>query len=226
MNDAALEKMLDNVIDDDLDRDFLFQLLSQAKNTIERSEKPLYTHELDETQTRTPGDLYTTMKNVAADFREMIELVVGTTHYREIPYAQRVRYKDQPHVYYIDHGATTVAKLGICGVAGASETIRQYYFKKTPDPTPTTADADETTLLMPSEFAPLVVWKGADIYYTGTDAGVDDISHKLGQGAARQYENLLDAFRDYDHDLKLKAMDNRAGYEPSDPSLDDILPHM
>lgn len=224
MNDAELETQLDNIIDDDLDRDFLFQLLSSAKNELERIHKPLYLEDIDATKTRDAGDTYLTTKALPSDFREMRKVYVGTREYFSVPFIKRIRYKDSPRKFYINHRDSV---LGICGVAGMAETITMHYLVKTPDLTQATADAGDTTLLMPSDFHDMLPFKAAEIHYFGTDAGVDDISNKLGVGAGNRYREVLHAFTNWIADQKLAEMGGRGGFaDEGGTSLTDELSQM
>lgn len=225
MNDVELKEFFENIIGDSLDETFTVAILNQAKNQIERRLKPLFLQEVDESKTRNTSDNYETMKDLPSDFREMVELYVGTQRYIPVPYLDRVRYRFSAYRFYIKHRDSQFA---ICGTSSTAETIRQYYLVKTPDLTVAkiTADSPATTILWPSEFIPLIAWEGARIVESGTDDGADDLSFRMSASQEKIAQKLEDDFTSWDHDQKLNEMDNRGGYEPETPSIEDDLQYM
>ena len=222
--------LTDHILDEDVDPQLVAMMLSQAKNRIELMEKPEILQDENTSQTRSGGDTYLSMKSLPDDFREMIELYVGTAlpPYTQVPFKKRHVYRNSSFKYYIDHKNSQFA---ICGSAGSSETIRQVYLIKTADFTEAsiTAGAQAATCVWPKEHWPLIAWKAAEMISSGTDAGADDLSFRMSREQLRLSEEALHAFRMWDHDLKLASIDGRAGYadEQDHVSLeDDILPHM
>lgn len=227
-NDLELAEFLtDHILDEDLDPQQIAVLLSMAKNRVELSVKPEICIDEDTSKTRSSGDLYTTMKDLPDNFREMLELYVGMTLYSPVPFQKRHTFRNSPLRYYINHKANQFA---ICGSAGAAETIRQIYLIKTDDFTESSVqDENAATLTWPKEHWPLVAWEAAEIISSGTDVGADDLSFRMSAAHREQHQRALQMFINWDHDLKLKSMDNRTGYadEGEARSLeDDILPFM
>lgn len=217
----------DHILDEDLDPTQLSILMSMAKNRIELNEKPEILQDEDTTKTRSAGESYLSMKALPDNFREMIELYVGTIRYTPIPFKKRHLYRNASMRYYIDHKNSQFA---ICGSAGASETIRQVYLIKTDDFTAASViDDSATTCTWPKEHWPLIAWEVAEIVTSGTDVGVDDLSYRMSAAHKEQHERSLHMFRNWDHDLKLQAQDGRAGYADEGENEDlvgEILPYM
>lgn len=228
-NDLELAEFLaDHILDEDVDPQLLAVVLSMAKNQLELDEKPEILQDEDTTKTRSSGDTYLSMKSLPDNFRQMIELYVGTAvpPYVEVPFKKRHVYRNSSYRYYIDHKNSQFA---ICGSAGASETIRQVYLIKTPDFTSSSVvDEDSSTCVWPKEHWPLIAWKAAKIIGSGTDVGADDLSFRMSAQQEQIYQEMLHSFRMWDHDLKLKSIDGRAGYadEDEDFGVEDSLPYM
>lgn len=224
------EFLTEHILDESLDPQQVAVLLSSAKNRIERLYKPEILIDEDSSKTRSSGDTYLSMKALPDNFRDMLELYVGEILYRPVPFRRRMTYKDAALRYYIDHKDNQFA---ICGVGGAAETIRQVYLIKTDDFTEATvSDENESTLTWPKEFWELCAWEAAEIVSSGTDIGADDLSFRMSTGQKNRKDELLHAFLMWDHDLKLKAQDNRAGYADGgefgdgQDLINDILPRM
>ena len=222
--------LTEHILDEDLDTQMIAMLLSQAKNRLETEEKPDILIDENTSQSRASGDTYLSMKSLPDDFRQMLELYIGTNlpPLRPIHFRDRHKYRNSAYRYYIDQKNKQFA---ICGSAGAAGTIRQVYLILTNDFTEASiaTDANAETCVWPKEHWPLLAWKAAEMVSSGTDIGADDLSFRMSQQQFRQYEEALHSFRMWDHDLKLKAQDNRAGYDESTDDLsleDDILPYM
>lgn len=229
--DADLYTILtEDILDEDISEEAAARFLSSAKNEIERNEKPYILMNEDTSKTRASGDTYTSFKALPTDFRQMIELYVGTTPglppYIEIPFYKRHQYRLANFRYYIDHKNSQFA---ICGTAGASETIRQVYLIKTDDITSATITGGAAaTIVWPAELRELVAWKAAEIISRASDLGADDLSFRMGAEQLRRYEELMRSFRNWDQDLKLKAQDGRAGMDDYGeyPDIEDTLPYL
>lgn len=225
MNDVELKDFFENIIGDSLDETFTAQILSMAKNQIERRLKPLFLQETDETKTRGAGDTYTTMKDLPSDFREMIKLIVGTQTYRPVSYLDRTRERFSAHRYYIKYRDKQFA---ICGTSATAEIIQQNYIVKTPDLTVTLITADEpvTTILWESEFIPLIAFEAAKIAESSTDEATDDLTFRMSAEQAKVAEQLEQDFRSWDHDQKLAEMGDAGGYAETETTIEDDLQYM
>jgi hypothetical protein len=219
------ELLTDHILDEDLDPQQIAILLSAAKNKIELELKLELLLDEDVSQTRASGDSYTTMKSLPDNFREMLELYVGTTLYRPIPFRKRTTFRFSDLRYYIDYKNRQFA---ICGNGGSSQVIKQVYLIKTDDFTSSSvADASAATLTWPKEFWGLVAWEAAYIISSGTDIGADDISFRMSESQKKQRDDLLHSLRMWDHDLKLAQQGGRSTPDEDDePGFDEILARM
>lgn len=206
--DLALKEFFFTIIDDTHDLTHTYQLLSLAKNKVERMYKPLILQDTDSSQTRAFGDTYLTMKNLPADFRLTISMYVGTRRHRAVPFAKRVRYKDASGRFYID---LKNSQFGITGVGAVSEPIDLTYLIKTPDLTEATAAAGDATITWPDEFRPLVAYEAAMIFQSGLDA--DTTAFRMSERQMTERQALLDSFIDWDADQKNEEMDGTGGFD-------------
>lgn len=219
MTPKELKTFFEGLVDDSHDVTHTYQLMALTKNKIERREKPPMLLDVNSSKSRSAGDTYLSTKDLPSDFREMIELYVGTTRYSQIPFVDRIRFKDAAHRFYIDHKNS---KFGICGTAGASETIHQHYLIKTTDPSE--SNEDNSIFVWPSDFHPLIAFEMAGLH--GGIIDPDTIANVKARNSLGYYQDLLAAFRDWIHDQKLAAMDHRGGFGPEEPTLEEDLSQM
>lgn len=219
--DADLYALLCEIVGEDLDPGSAARYLSSSKNELERNEKLEILQDEDVTKTNASGDIYTSMKALPDNFRQMIALYVGIIPYSPVPFKQRVSYRSSMRKYYIDHKNSQFA---ICGT-GAGQTIRQVYLIKTNDITEATIAAVASTIVWPAEYREIIAWHAAQLISSGTDLGADDLSFRMSAAQLNRYGELLRSFRGWNHDLILQSMDNRAGMdEPAeDENDDDVL---
>lgn len=200
-----------NLVDDDFDTTHMYQLLSQAKNYVERTEKP----EILKTMysvAASAGDSYTNPKALPSDFRTFVKLSLDRLKYTLCRFEDQVLYRNSARRAFINLGANTFAPTAPISTSG---TWYLFYFKKTPD---FTEDNEEDSVcLWPDEFQPLIPYQAAKIYQANIDA--DAIAFRMSAEQEAEYERLLAAFRAWDHDLKTASMDGRTGFDTEE---DDI----
>ena len=219
------EFLTDHILDESLDPTLTAILLSQAKNRIETLERPEILIDEDSTQTRSSGDTFETMKPLPDNFRSAIELRVENVLFQPVPFAKRRAYRFSGQRYYINHKDRQYA---ICGSGGAG-TINLTYLIKTDDFTASSVENENAaTCVWPKEHWNLIAWEAAEIVSTGTDVGVDDISYRMGAAHLEQKERALQAFRAWDHQIKLDSMGGRRGYADDEGTdfENDVLPYM
>lgn len=213
MTGEQLQTFLENLLDDAPDVTMEFQLLSQAKNIIERTYKPKILEKNDSSNTRSSGDTYLTMKNLADDFRSMNKFYVGTQQYLPVPFNRRIDYRSTGLKYYIDYRNSQFA---VCGAAGSGETISYFYQMKTTDLTE--ANKSSTIITWPSEFHPLCAYVAARIQQGNVDPDNISIRQSLAQNAEAII--LLDAFLAWDLEIKAAEQDNQRQWEGEDVPID------
>src|SRR3989304_1130489 len=116
MTAETLKTLFENIIDDQLDTDFTYQLMNIAKQKIELERDWAWLVVEDSSKTRSSGDTCTTMKAPPTDFLRPLDLFVETIGpYTPIPFTRRRAYQYQSLVYYLDYKNSQFA---LCGSAG------------------------------------------------------------------------------------------------------------
>lgn len=214
MTGLELATQFRNLVDDDFDTTHLYQLLSQAKNNIERTEKPELLKALDSTKTASVGDTYTNPKALPTDFRVPVKLYLDRNEYKPVKFEDQILFRNVGRKYFINVRANTFAPTGPVSNAG---TWNLFYIVKTEDFTED--NEDEEVCEWPSEFHGLIPYEAAKIYQANIDG--DAISFVMSEKQEEERERILAGFRAWDHDLKLAAMDGRTGFDPSEANAPD-----
>jgi len=200
MNGAALKTFFLGLIDEeDIDSTLFYQLLNVAKNRREAERDYMYLRTKDTSQTSSPGDSYTTMKDLPSDFRKMLRVFVGDTEHYGVGFEDQILYEDGAQKYYLDMANDQFA---IIGQPASTETITQFYVKTTDDITSTTSP------LFPSRFHPILAYDVAGYYTMGIDA--DNIYARMSPEHKMAAELLLDAMIKWDDDLALASQNYSA----------------
>ncbi len=208
MTPLALRTALETLIDDSPDVTLEYQLLTQAKNTLENMYKPLVLQNIDASQVANAGDTYLTPKTLPIDYRQTISMYVGNYLYLGIPFAQRIGYRLMPRRFTVDHRNK---KFFLTGQMGTSATIYHTYLTTSPALTEAN-ESQDGIILWPDEFQLLIVYQAAKILQGNADA--DDVTFRMSPQQEAEYQRILDAFIAWDADLKLQAMGNSLGYSP------------
>lgn len=219
---STLRDAFELLVDDSPDIDQTYRLLTQAKNLLETTYKLKVLENTDQTQIWSPGDVYTTLKAIPTDFRQMLRVFVGRYEFWPISSAQKIRFQNAPRRFYIDHKLQIAGlpALGIMGSSGSAQTISQVYLMKTDDLTEDNEE-DDGVILWPDEFQPILPYMAAAIYQSNIDP--DDIAIRQSLAQEKAALDILDALVAWDHDIKLSAMNNQGGYA-SDVDDDDHIP--
>ncbi len=198
-----------NLVDDDFDIDHLYQLLSQAKNYVERVYKLEICKKSDSSQSASQGDTYTNFKSLPTDFRAFVKLYLDDMQYWAVKFEDLPLFKGVGRKVILDMRQN---KFAATSPVSKSGTWNLYYIYKTEDFNST----NENTVVCtwPSEFHPLIPYQAAKIYQSNIDG--DNISFRMSQEQEKEYQRLLDAVVSWDADLKLAGMDGRTGFDPSD----------
>lgn len=207
MTPAQILQQFENYIDDELDEDHAYQLMTQAKNKLEMRLKPIILHDVDTSQTANIGDGYLNMKTLATNVRMMLNLTVGRFNFKQIPFIRREQWRDSARRYYIDWKNRQFAFTGVMGLSGP---INQFFLTKTADIT--VADEDSASIIVwPSEFHGLIPFEMAEIFQANIDP--DEISFRMSPQQRLQKQEIEDAFVAWDTDIKLQSMDGRGGFQ-------------
>lgn len=202
---AEILAFFQNLVDDETyDPDFIYQLLTQAKNNVEDEFELEILKAVDTSKTNANGDNYLTMKALPADYRKVRNVSVGQMPYSEIPFERREQWKDSGYRFYIDNKNLQYA---ICG-RGTGNVINFFYFILTDD----LSSSNEGTSVpyWPKRFLPLIAYEAAYIIQSGVDA--DQISFRMSSTQLAMRETLRTQMRNWNADIALSAMNNQGGF--------------
>jgi len=186
-----------NMVDDELDTDFTYQLLNDAMNEVES----LRPWEILKGST-TFNAISTTLPT---RFQSILKVIDSNyTDYLHIPFEQKEEYANQNNVFYIDLANNTLNLLQAPG-----NTVTFYY---------TFYSADLTsgdTWSFPAWCHAIIPYKMAEIYYAA-DAG--EKSRAWDDRWANQFERMLGRMETWDDRLKVKGR-NMISKQPDPKSV-------
>jgi hypothetical protein len=185
-----------NYVSDALDSDFELQLVNDAKNAIETELQLEITKKLNSSGSVTAGQTYTTSRALPSDFFLPLVIYVGTTPYYPVPFERQQEYQSVSGYYWID---VANSNYYLSGTQGQSATIYFYYQYETPD------IAVGTSPVWPDRFHTLIPLEMARQYWQ-IDQGERNRSWDDKYGA--DYIRWKRLLTDWDHKLKLNAIDN------------------
>jgi len=187
-----------NYVSDELDSDFELQLVNDAKNAIETELQLEITKKLDLTGSVSAGQTSTTARSLPADFLSPLTIYVGTDPVMPVPFEQQQFYKDLPQRYWIDLASN---QYHLTGSQGSANTIYFYYQYETP--VLTVNDSP----VWPERFHSLIPLEMAKLYWQ-IDQG--EKNRAWTTEYAIEHMRWKRLFQDWDHKLKLNAIDNSA----------------
>jgi hypothetical protein len=206
MTGAELKTFLENLIDDTIDEDFAYQLLTHAKDLVEGERDWEYLKAVDTSNTWASGETYLSTKALPADFFTPRFLYIDgyDTPYVPVPMEHKLRYRDLSGYYYIDYGSSAFA---LCGTTDQSRTISFVYTK-------TTADIGAgVTPSMPARFHKLIGFYAAGLWQGAVDW--DDISARMSPANRAEALVLKNSMISWDTRLKLHSQNHSAGISTS-----------
>lgn len=204
-----MKTQFENIVDDSFDETHLYQLFSQAKNYVERTEKPEICKKLDSSQSASVGDTYLSLKSLPSDFRTPIKISLDNIPYDFVKFEDQVLYRYQGNKVFLDMRQNKFATTGSVSRAG---TWNLFYIYKTTDFT--IANKATEVCVWPTEFQPLIPYQAAKIYQANIDG--DAISFRMSSEQELEYQRLLSAFRAWNQDLILATMNGRTGFDPAE----------
>lgn len=211
-----LRLLYENLLDDAPDKDFTYQVLTQAKNRIELENDLYILRDEDSTQTAASGDTYATTHALPERWRKTRYMKIGDgtrnpTSY--FPTSYERRQEKQLRRFFIDHRNSV---FGFTGVIGTGGTIYHGYQRLTDAFSSTDEDTTPlaSVLEWPEEFAPIIAYEAAGFYQEGIDP--DDISVTKGQANLARAQSLMDSFIAWDQDLKLSEQGDSLGFADQD----------
>jgi hypothetical protein len=187
-----------NYVSDELDSDFELQLANDAKNAIETELQLEITKKLNSSGSTTAGQTYATSRALPTDFLMPLTVYVGTQPHTPVPFEHQQFYRDESGRYWIDV-ANNVYYLS--GTQGSAQTIYFYYQYATTDLTTATSP------VWPTRFHSLIPLEMARIYWQIDQGEKNRAWTGEYQADYLRWKHLL---QDWDHKLKLNAIDNSA----------------
>ncbi len=215
----TLKEDFETLIDDSLDEDYTYRLMSQAMWQVDSEIKPVFLDKQDTSQTASPGDTYTTKKTVPTDFLAMRSLYVGTLEYFQIAFERAVSLRDTSRRFYIDFNAWIQgnAALGLTGSLGAAQTITQNYTMKQAAIT-TSNKSSASAILWPDHWREYLPYRMAQIYRGNVDP--DEIAVRASGKDEDRAKELLAMIENENTQLRVDAMGGQTGYAEDEPELD------
>lgn len=178
-----------NMVDDELDTDFTYQLLNDAKNEVES----MRVWEVLKGST-TFNAISTALPTRFQNILKVIDS--NLTEYLHIPIEQKLEYSQQNNVYYLDYAANTLYLL-----QSPNATVSIFYTFYSADLT-----ADDTWSF-PSWCHAIIPYKMAEIYYAA-DAG--EKARSWDDRWTAQYQRMLSRMETWDDKLKVKGRSQRS----------------
>lgn len=194
MTGADYKLMFETMTDDSMDDIQFYIFLNAAKNQIEAERDWNFNRAYDASQSVQAGDNYLTAKTLPTDFLAPRKLYFENdlTELINIPFEDRERYKDVYKRWYINWVDRT---FSVCGATGAvGRTLKNYYAKMTSDISATTSP------VWPSIFHPLLGFKVAEMWASGSDA--DDLNFRMSRENLRLSNELKKSMIMWDAKIK------------------------
>ncbi|SRR5581483_2182421 len=198
-----------NYVSDSLDADFALQLVNDAKNAIETELELEITKKLNSSNSTAAGQTSTTAITLPSDFFTPLPIYVGTQKYTPVPFEHQQFFKDEPMRYWIDHAN---GQYHLTGTQGFVQTIYFFYQYATTDLT------TGSSPVWPTRFHSLIPLEMARQYWQ-IDQG--ERSRSWDDKFEKDYQRARNLMIQWDHKLKLAAMDNSAFIDLSTSSSEN-----
>lgn len=202
-----------NMVNDQLDGAFEYQLLNDAKNDIEAEQAWEVLKYIDSSQTANVGDDLTVTHPLPSNFNYALGLWVGLDYspYNLVPFDEQRTYRDVTRGFIINSAADTFALTGIQGTPG---TIYLAHIKYSDDITAAT-----TWSALPARFSDILALKMAQTYYA---ANAGEKARAWDDRWKAYFESMLNSMKKWDMNLKNRARQigsGSVGYGAPDPRV-------
>lgn len=208
---AQICTFFEELVGESVDETTKLNLAEHAKDLIEGDRPWAFLLKEDATKTFGTSDNYLTAKALPSDFESDYKVYLGDAtlkdfpEYSPIPFHLRRKFNDAFRKYYIDYANSN---LYICGSVDKTYTIYLYYIYKTP-----ALDLVSSDPVWPVKFRKLISFIMAKIYRSGID--FDEITSKQAVSDNAEAKMLFEAMIEHDDRIKLRTMNNRAGFSNS-----------
>lgn len=207
MTNQEILTQFESLVGDTLDQTLEIQLANNAKNKLEAEYQLEILKVVDTSQSSTVGGTYLTayaLPSSPAMLMPCDTIYVGTTPRRQIPFEQRVLYKESPNHFYIDWRN---GNYYLTGTVASSETITFPYLYATTDIS--VANLNSTSVVWPARFHSLISYEMAFLWFA-IDQG--EKSRSFSPEWKLIYNELKSAFIAWDQKLKLQAIGGATPY--------------
>lgn len=208
MTGAEIITKFINMVEDELDTDFMYQLLNDAKDELESMmiwEWLKKEHQF----TRSNGDTVNTSYALPAPTGGTFYMPVSMydTSYLEynlIPLEQRMLWFNSNYAFFIDYPGQV---MHFTGISGSSQTMHLFYQMSSDD------IIDTTSWIFPAKFHSIIPLRMAQMYYAA-DAG--EKARAWDDRWGQYYQQGIDQMTLWDSQLKLRAR-GKARYSQYNP---------
>lgn len=209
---TAFEEIIGGSIDDTT----LYLIMGLALTEMEDERDWEYLKKWDSSNSASSSDTHLSMKTQPADWRKTLRVVINNIPYLQIPFEQRIEYRNVANRFYED---IANSQFALTGHVSGSQTINQCYKKTTTTP----SEANKTSSpSFPSRFHMILPFRMAEIYSQGFDDS-DDTTFRLSSGQKAAADRLYRAMIAWDDDLKLQAAEGlQEGDDPSEVRVSDM----
>ena len=204
-----------NMVNDQLDGDFEYQLLNDAKNDIEAEQAWEVLKYIDSSQTANTGDDITVTHSLPSNFAYPLSLYVGLDYmpYTLVPFDDQRKYRDMTRAFIINSAAGNYALTGIQGQGG---TIYFSHIKFSDD-----IEANTSWTAFPARFHDILALKMAQNYYA---ANGGEKARSWDDRWKAYFDSTLNSMKKWDMNLKNRARQisgypNNFGNYSSDPRV-------
>jgi len=191
---------------EELGQTAFLNLANVVKNNRERIRPWRYLVTEDSSKTASAGDTYETEKDLPSSFRRALArdtmiLKRGDTvlEYKQIPFNQKIRYREANQRFYIDHKKS---KFYLCGTIDGKYTIHLFFIAKSSD------IAWDTEWDFPEEFHSLLAFDVAVLHKGGID--YDLINERMARILGFTAESLGRSMLFWDDELQRAELEGQA----------------
>ena len=210
MNGNQLLTLLQSILSGEgISNTYALQLINLARIRIEAMRPWKVLSTVDDSQTITPANTYTTPKTIPSNFvrylgesslaQGSIVLFDGNTdvqYITEIPIENILFNKDQYGMVAMDYGSNL---MYFTGLIPKNYTIYQYYIADFGDITALT-----TWQKFPARFAAILAFDAAAHWRLGTD--YDDVNARNADDNVRMADQILTAMKSWDSELAISSL--------------------
>lgn len=190
----------------EIDLDLFYTFLETAQMRVEGLRPWMQLRGEDTSLTVSPGNTYTTSKDLPTDFRRWYaRYSVAFTDSQgqlagnplEVPIAMKVNYQQNNNKFYCNYGTR---KIFFCGQPSQALTAHLFYIRKGT----LVSSAEGQTWEFPSEYSKVLGFLVAVFYKLGVD--YDIVNNEQGNANAAAAAGILSTMSEWDDELQLSSV--------------------